>query len=126
MEVAFEPYKKVSFHSYLMYESSEAFTNVIALSTPPGVPVQARLFWSSGVLFRFFPHPPSEAVAKEIVNGHLIWDHIEFASMPEYVNELKVEERPLVRIKVLNVSNHVILEPVTKWIRDNLIRKKTS
>jgi len=82
------------------------------------------LFWANGVLFRFFNHPPSEALATEMVNGHLIWDHVEFAPMQEYTNQLQVAERPLVRINVLNVSNHVVFEPLTKWIRDNLIKKR--
>jgi hypothetical protein len=124
MEVAFEPYKKVSFQSYFKYESSEAFAHVIALSNPPGIPVQRRLFWANGVLFRFFSHPPSEALSREIVNGHLIWDHVEFAPMPAYKNVLKVVERPLVMINVLNVSDHVIFGPVSKWIYDNLIKKR--
>jgi hypothetical protein len=124
MEVAFEPYKKVAFQSYLMYESSEAFANVIGLARPPGVAAQTRLFWANGVLFRFFSHQPSEALSKEILNGHLIWDHVEFAPMPEYKNVLKVVERPLVMINVLNVSDHVIFGPVSKWIYDNLIKKR--
>lgn len=126
MEVAFEPYKKVSFQSYLMYESSEAFANVIALSSPPGIPGQARLFWANGVLFRFFSHPASEALIKERVNGHVIWDHIEFAPMPKYSNVLQAAERPLITINVLNVSNHIVFGPLTEWIRHNLIEKKSS
>ena len=125
MEVAFEPYKKVSFQSYLMYESSEAFANIIALFNPPGVPVQTRLFWANGVLFRFFSHPPTDAVTKEAINGRLIWDHIEFAPMPEYENPLKVAEKPLVTINVLNVSNHIVFGPLAEWIRKNLIDKKS-
>ena len=109
-----------------MYESSDAFANVVAGSAPPGIAGQTRLFWANGVLFRFFPLSPSEVMAREIVNGHLIWDHIEFAPMPEYKNVLKVAERPLLTINVLNVSNHVVFRPVTEWIRDNLIEKKPS
>ena len=123
MEVAFEPYKKVSFQSHLAYASSEDFTQVIALARPPGVPAQVRLFWANGVLFRFFPHPPSEVRAKSIVNGHLIWDHVEFAPMPQYSRQISVAERPLVTIFVLDVSNHVVFDPVSKWIRNNLIEK---
>jgi len=126
MEIAFEPYKKVSFKSYLMYESSEAFTNVIARAIPAGAPVQAKLFWANGVLFRFFNFNPSEIEAKERISGHVIFDHVEFAPMPEYKNQLQVAERPLVAMYVLNVSNHVIFDPFTEWIRDNLIKKKSS
>ena len=124
MEVGFEPYKKLSFNSHLMYESAEAFTNVIALSHPPGVPGIARMFWANGVLFRFFNHPPSEESAKKIINGHLIWDHIEYAPMPEYKRMLQIKERPLVTINVLDVSNHTLFGPASKWIFDNLIEGK--
>jgi len=125
MEIAFEPYKKVSFQSYLMYESSEAFANVIATANPPGIPIQKRLFWANGVLFRFFSHPPTEAVTKEAINGRLIWDHIEFAPMPEYMSQLQVADRPLVIMKVLDVSNHIVFGPLAEWIRKNLIDKKS-
>ena len=123
MEVAYEPYKKISFQSHLSYQSAEAFANVIATANPAGIPFQSRLFWANGVLFRFFSHPPSEALVKEIINGHLIWDHIEFAPMPEYKKELKVAERPLGAITVINVSKHAVFNPLTVWIRDNLIKK---
>ena len=109
-----------------MYESSEEFAKVIAISNPPGIPVQRSLMWASGVLFRFFPLTPSEVMAREIVNGHLIWDHVEFAPMAEYKSVLQVAERPLITINVLNVSNHVVFGPVTEWIRHNLIEKKPS
>jgi len=72
MEVAFEPYKKISFQSYLPYESVEEFANFIACGIPPNAIAQTRLFWANGVLFRWFNHPPAEAVVKETLNGHLI------------------------------------------------------
>lgn len=123
MEFAFEPYKKLSFHSYLPYEKYEDFLKVIAMANPQEIPVQAKLFWANGVLFRFFNHPPSESLAKEMISGHMIWDHIEFAPMEEYQNDLKVAERPLVRFYIINVSNHVLFGPLTSWIHENLIKK---
>jgi len=125
MEVAFEPFKKVSFQSYLAFESAEEFAKTIALLTPPGVPMQTRLFWANGVVFRFFAHQQSETLAKEILTGHLIWDHIEFAPMPSYGSELKVAERPLVTICVQDASKHAIFGEVAKWINEKLIGKKT-
>jgi len=123
MEVAFKPYEKASFQSYILYKNAEAFANEIALATPPGIPFQVRLFWANGILFRFFSFPPSEALAKEQLSGHVIWDHIEFAPMPEYKAEIKVVERPMGIVAVLNVTTHSVFEPLTAWIRDNLIKK---
>jgi hypothetical protein len=126
MEVAFEPYKKVTFQSYMQFKSSEEFVNAIALATPAGIPIQMRLFWANGILFRFFNHPPSETLVQEFINGHLIWDHVEFAPMLEYRNELRVTERPLLALNVLDVSDHVVFGPVAKWIHGNLVKKKSS
>jgi hypothetical protein len=123
MEVAFEPYKKMTFQSYLAYRNAEAYMNAIALVNPPGVPFQARLFWANGVLFRFFNHAPSEALSRETIAGHLILDHIEFAPMPEYKNELKVADRPLGIMNIIDVSNHIVFDPLTAWIRKNLIKE---
>ena len=68
--------------------------------------------------------PLLKSLAKETISGHLIIDHIEFAPMPEYKNELNTPKRPLARITVLDVSKHIVFNPLTAWIRDNLIRKK--
>jgi hypothetical protein len=124
VEVAFEPYKKISFQSYLPFESLEEFTSFIACGIPPNALAQTSLFWANGILFRFFNHPPTESVVKENLNGHIIFDHIEFAPMPEYKNELKVSTRPLASIIVLDVSKHVVFNPLTAWIRDNLLKTK--
>lgn len=124
MEVAFEPYKKISFQSYLPYETVEEFASLIACGIPPNAIAQTTLFWANGILFRWYNHPPVEAVVKETISGHLIFDHIEFAPMPEYKNEIKVSTRPLANIIVLDVSKHIVFNPLTAWIRDNLLKAK--
>lgn len=121
MLIKFEPYTKITFRSHLSYESVESFLNAISLGSPPGVQTRTRLFWANGVLFRQFSMPPSEASAKEIVGGHLILDHIEFTSMPDYENEIgRLSSNPLVSVFVIDVSKHVAFDPLTKWIKDNL------
>jgi len=124
MEVAFEPYKKISFQSYLPYETVEEFASFIACGIPPNAIAQTTLFWANGILFRWYNHPPVEALVKENISGHLIFDHIEFAPMPEYKNEIKVTTRPLANIIVLDVSKHIVFNPLTAWIRDNLLKAK--
>lgn len=121
MEIAFEPYKKISFNSYLKYENPQAFVDVIAVANPPDLPFQVKFFWANGLLFRFFNHPSSETLSKETLSGHLVFDHIEFAPMPQYLNLLDVPNRPLGKINIVNVQNHVVFEPLTAWIRKNLL-----
>jgi len=122
MEVAFEPYTKVTFNSHIVYKSAEEFVDVIGLGSPPGIPTQGRLYWANGVLFRFFNHMPSEALAKEMLSGHVVFDHIECAPMPTFTNELKIASRPLVSVFVLDVSKHVVFDPLTAWIREKLFK----
>jgi len=123
MEVAFEPYKKITFQSYLCFETAEEFVKIACLANPAGMPFQARFFWANGVIFRFFSHMPSEALAKEFLSGHVVFDHIEFAPMPTFTRELKVQERPLGIVDVLDVSKYVVFGPLTDWIHGNLIKK---
>jgi hypothetical protein len=123
MEINFEPYKKITFQSHLFYESLDEFIDVIVSGSPAGVPFQGKLFWANGVLFRFFNHPHSEALSKEILSGHLIFDHIEFSPMPDFQSEITSTNRPLGRIVVVNVSKHVVFNPLTAWLRDNFVKK---
>jgi hypothetical protein len=122
VEVHFEPYKKITFQSYLPYENIEAFIDAIASANPPDSPFQTRLLWANGILFRFFNHSPSEAVAKEFISGHVIFDHVEFSPMKEFRSELKIANKPLATITVLDVTKHVVFNPLTAWIRDNLLK----
>ena len=122
MKVNFKPYEDITFKSHLIYEGPEEFVKIIGLSTPPGVPSRTRLFWANGVLFRHFSFAPSESVVQANIDGHLVWDHVEFAPMKEYKPELQGgTERPLVTVFVLDVTNHVVFDPLTKWIKDNLL-----
>lgn len=125
MDVAFEPWEKVSFKSHMSYSSSEAFVNAITMASPAGIPGRLSLYWANGILFRYFPLAPSEPIAKEYLKGHLIWDHIEFAPMPTYTREIQTSERPLITVYVHDVTNHIVLGSVTKWINENLIEKKS-
>jgi hypothetical protein len=122
MEIAFESYKKISFNSYFKYENPQAFIDVIAVANPPELPFQVKFFWANGVLFRVFSHPPTEALAKEVLSGHVIFDHIEFAPMPKFVTLLDIPNRPLGKINIINVTNHTIFEPLTAWIKENLCK----
>jgi hypothetical protein len=118
MEISFDPYKKVTFQSHLRYTSAKAFIDVISLVNPPEMGFQAKLFWANGVLFRPFSHSPSEVLAKEIINGHLIFDHIEFAPMPIYKKESNYSRKTLgpnyiIDVKVMWFLTYDI------WIHNN-------
>jgi hypothetical protein len=124
MQVEFEPYKKVTFQSHLAFDSADSLVqNIVSGTTPMGMQLQLRLFWGNGVLFRFFNHPPSEALSKELLDGHIIFDHIEYAPMPTYKNQLLSPDNPDVKINVVDISKHVVFGPLSNWINENLVKK---
>lgn len=123
MEIAFEPYDKITFRSYMPYENIEEFTKVLSFANPPGVPFHSKFFWANGVLFRVFNQSPSEALASEVMKGHFIFEHIEFAPMPHYAQSIKIPERPMGALIVLDVSKHAVFAPLTAWIQKNLLKK---
>jgi len=123
MEIGFDPYKKLSFKSYIQYDTPEVFVKILTVAVPQGVPAQTTLHWSNGVLFRFANFQPTDSIVKEYVAGHLLWDHLEFAPMPQYAKQIKLPDNPLVTINVLNVSNHTLFGPLGKWICENLMKK---
>lgn len=123
MEIAFEPYKKISFQSYLCYENPEALLSVIGNANAQDIQIQLKFLWANGIVFRFFNHNPSEALSKEILSGHMIFEHIEFAPMAEFKNRLKVPDKPLVNINVIDVQKHAVFGPLSAWIHENLVKK---
>jgi hypothetical protein len=124
MEISFEPYKKLSFRSYLEYDSPEDLARNIALSIPSGVPVQATLRWSNGVLFAIAAFQQSESVSKEYLAGHVLYDHIDFALMSKYQKTIKLPEKPMVAVNITNLSEHPLFGNLGEWIKGNLAKKK--
>lgn len=126
MEMAFEPYKKVSFKSYLQYDNPEEMVNTLTISIPPGVPAQYILKWANGILFQFATFKPADSLIKEYIAGHLLWDHIDFAPMPQYTPEIQVPSKPMVAITVIDLSHHSLFVSVTEWIRENLLKTEVT
>jgi hypothetical protein len=125
MEIAFEPYRKVSFRSYLQFEKPEDLVRMASLGAPAGMPSQLTLRWAKGVLFSVYNLPPSDSIMKEYIAGNLILDHIDFAIMPEYTKELKIPEKPLLSVNIIDLSEHTLFGPLAEWVKHNIARKKT-
>lgn len=115
MEVAFEPYKKITFRSYQKYESAEQLANAITLGAPVGALFQ-NLLWAEGVVFRFAGLAATDSFIKSVIDGYLYWDHVEFAPMPTYSREIRATERAAM-LHVLDVSNHIVFREVAKALK---------
>jgi hypothetical protein len=122
MEVVVEPYDKITIRSYLRHSSPEAFVEAITLPlSREGGGRIAGMTWANGVLFRHFPYTPTDTITREYLRGHLPLDHLEFASMPVFRRE--IHSGGFI-VTVLDVSDHLTLSRLAKWIASNLLDKK--
>ena len=123
MEFAFEPYKKITFKSMVQYETPEKLAANIALAVHPSATAHSQLRWASGVVFSIIGFAQTDSLMKEFIAGNLIWDHIDFAMMPKYKEEVKLPNRPLVTFSVVNLSGHPVFEPLCDWLRKEFGKK---
>lgn len=120
---AYSPYKKVTVKSYMKYDSPESLTQALTAGVPRGVVGKVgNLFWANGVVFKHYAYPATESVSKQHLLGHLPIDHIEYAIMPQYREEVRVGD---VSLNLINVSNHTLFKELTKWITQKLDKKKS-
>jgi len=116
-----EPYKQVTIRSYMRYESVEAFVGAATQTFMRGMGGRiGNFFWANGVLFKHSPYAQTDSVTKQYLEGNLTLDHIEYALMPEFRNEMRIEDFVLT---VLNVSEHTLFKELTKWIKGTLEKK---
>lgn len=121
-KVSFEPYQRITIRSHMRYASPQSFADALTLSLARGIGGRGgNLFWASGVMFRHYPYASSDAVSKEYLTGHLPIDHVEFAPMPIYINEIRSGE---IIVTILDVSDHTVLGSIGKWIADNLLKNQ--
>lgn len=119
-EFAVEPYKKVTVRSYMRYESAEAYARALTQNMMRGMGGRmGNFFWANGILFKHSPYAQSDSVTKQYLEGHLPIDHLEYAPMPEFRNEIRVEDFV---VTVINVSEHTLFRDLTRWITETLER----
>lgn len=117
-----EPYKKIIVRSTLKYESPEKFAQGITVGIPNGtIGRVGNLFWANGIVFRHFPYGNTDSVSKQNMLGILYVDHIEYAIMPTFKNEIRVRD---LTIALLDVSNHTTFSGLTKWVLQKIEGKK--
>jgi hypothetical protein len=117
-----EPYKKITVRSYMRYENPETFARALTIGVPRGFGGRVgNLFWANGILFRHFPYAPTDSVSKQHLRGILPIDHIEYASMSEFQNEIRVDD---FTVSITNVSAHTTFNALTKWITKKLEKRR--
>ena len=116
-EIIVEPYKKLIIRTYYRYSSYEEMAReVVKGVTFPYVVLR----WNNGILFNFISYPATDFISRELAQGILYWDHLEFAEMKDFREVIPVEGSP-VKVYVRNFNGHPLFDQLSKFIKENLL-----
>ncbi|XES76939.1 MAG: hypothetical protein ACBZ72_12300 [Candidatus Bathyarchaeia archaeon] len=113
--IKYEPFKEIVIMEQTRFTSPDdmaRFTSVIAGGKLAG------LYWAEGVVFLYFPLPPSNtAVARMLIeSGKVYWTFVGFALMPHYLSTIETKEKMIV--PVINISTNPLLSKVARWLKE--------
>ncbi len=113
--IKYEPFKEIIIMEMTRFPTVDEmarFTSVIAGGKLAG------LYWAEGVVFLYFPLPPSNAaVARMLVeSGKIFWTFVGYALMPKY--ELTIETREKMIVPVIDISSNPMLKKVAQWLKE--------
>jgi hypothetical protein len=120
VEFEYRPWKKIIIHELVEYPLDffimQASENVSKGGT--GRPI----LWSNGIVLTSYIMQPTEDVVKDQLQGILHWVTLSFGHMEQYQSEFRTKDR--IRVPVVNVSNHKIFGPLSKWLKKTIKRKE--
>jgi len=113
--IKYEPFREIVIMEQTRFPSAEdmaRFTSVIAGGKLAG------LYWAEGVVFLYFPLPPSNtAVVRSLIeNGKVYWTYVGYALMPKYQPTIETKEKMIV--PVIDISPNRLLSTVARWLKE--------
>lgn len=115
VSIKYEPFKEIVVMEKTRFSTPDdmaRFTSVIAGGKLAG------LYWAEGVVFLYFPLPPSNAaVARMLIeSGKVYWTFVGYAPMPKY--ELTIETKEKMIVPVIDISANQMLKKVARWLKE--------
>jgi len=115
INIKYEPFKEIVIMEQTRFTTPDdmaRFTSVIAGGKLAG------LYWAEGVVFLYFPLPPSNtAVAKMLIeSGKVYWTFVGYALMPKYEPTIETKEKMIV--PVIDISTNAMLRKVAQWLKE--------
>jgi hypothetical protein len=115
VNIHYEPFKEIVIMEKTQFPTPDdmaRFTSVIAGGKLAG------LYWAEGVVFLYFPLPPSNAaVAKMLIeSGKVFWTFVGYSLMPKYVPTIETKEKMIV--PVIDISANPLLTSVARWLKE--------
>jgi hypothetical protein len=113
--IKYEPFREIVIMEKTRFVSADdlaRFTSVIAGGKLAGV------YWAEGVVFLYFPLPPSNAaVARMLIeSGKVYWTFTGYAIMPKYYPTIETKEKMIV--PVIDISANPLLSKVALWLKE--------
>ena len=110
-----QPFKEIVIMEQTRFSTPDdiaRFTSVIAGGKLAG------LYWAEGVVFLYFPLPPSNAaVARMLIeSGKVYWTFVGYALMPKYLSTIETKERMIV--PVIDISTNALYRKVAQWLKE--------
>ncbi len=113
--IKYEPFREIVIMEQTRFPTPDAmarFTSVIAGGKLAG------LYWAEGVVFLYFPLPPSNAaVARMLIEGgKVFWTFVGYSLMPKYEPTIETKEKMIV--PVIDISANAMLRKVAQWLKE--------
>ncbi|MCK4885531.1 hypothetical protein KAS24_05605, partial [Candidatus Bathyarchaeota archaeon] len=113
------PRKEVIIHEYTKYNSSDDLINALTKGAPAGS-ILNILKWVDGVLLSFRPLPMKEVIIKALLEGTLYWDHVSFAPMPKYQDQIITQNG--VTVVINDVSGNPVFVAISEFIKKEFLK----
>jgi hypothetical protein len=119
VEFEYRPWKKIIIHEIVEYPI-EYFVIQASENAPKGG-VGRPLLWSNGIVFSSYLMQPTEEVVKDQLQGIMHWVTLNYCHLEEFQKEFRGKDR--VRVPVVDVSNHNLFGPFSKWLKKTLKKR---
>lgn len=113
-KITFKPWEEIVIHESIYYSLPDLI-KLCSIGMQPGG-LAKPLRWAEGVAFRFLSMPSTDEVGRELLQGKVHWNAVEWALMPKYEGVIQIKEINA-KIPVIDVSATDILCEVAKALK---------
>jgi hypothetical protein len=113
-KITFKPWEEIVIHESIAYSLLDLI-KLCSIGVQPGG-LAKPLRWAEGVAFRFLSMPSTDDVGRELLQGKVHWNAVEWALMPKYEGVIQIKEINA-KIPVIDVSTTDILCEVAKALK---------
>ena len=114
VKVTFKPWEEVVIHESIKYTLSDLIARSCLGVQPGGL--APPLNWAEGIAFRQIVMPMNDEVTRELLQGKVHWNAVEWALMPKYQNVIPIADINA-KMPVINVSATAIFCEIAKALK---------